>query len=267
MRLLTPNFQNGILKAPVTQRVSVKLQTKQKEMITGMENNQLKNCKVCGAEVAKSAKTCPHCGAKLKKGHPILVGILVFVVLIAVIGSFGSNDEPQKVEASASAQSTAPTQETEALSQKSETPSSEAAKEPEKEEGNRFCVGETAELKGVDVTLVGVTESRGSTYNTPSDGNVFVLCEFEIVNDSSKEISVSSIMSFEAYCDDYTCTFSLGALMEKGNKNQLDGTVAAGKKFNGVVGYEIPNDWKELEIVFTPDFWSGKDITFIATND
>ena len=37
------------------------------------------------------------------------------------------------------------------------------------------------------------------------------------------------MMSFEAYCDDYTCTFSLGALMEKGNKNQLDGTVAAGK--------------------------------------
>lgn len=46
-------------------------------------------------------------------------------------------------------------------------------------------------------------------------------------------------------------------------KNQLDGTVAAGKKMNGVIGYEAPADWKEIEIRFTPDFWSGKDITFV----
>ena len=37
------------------------------------------------------------------------------------------------------------------------------------------------------------------------------------------------------------------ALLEKGDKNQLDGTVAPGKKMNGVIGYEVPADWKELE--------------------
>ena len=221
-----------------------------------MKNSKLKNCKVCGTEVAKSAKICPHCGAKLKKGHPILIGILVFFVLVAIIGSSGDDDEPKKVETST------PTQDV-------ETTPIQAEQEPELEKENKsaFYVGETAELKGVNVTLASVTESTGSTYNTPTDGNVFVLCEFEIANNSDKEIAVSSMMSFEAYCDDYTCTFSLGALMEKGNKNQLDGTVAAGKKFNGVVGYEVPTDWQELEIVFTPDFWSGKDITFIATNN
>lgn len=211
-----------------------------------MTNRKLKNCKVCGAEIAKSAKICPHCGAKLKKGHPILIGILVFFVLIAVIGSSGDDDEPKKVDSSTPVQ----TEQT-----------------PETEDKNVFYVGETAELKGVNVTLVGVTESTGSTYNKPTDGNVFVLCEFEIANNADKEITVSSLMSFEAYCDDYTCTSSLSALIEKGNKNQLDGTVAAGKKFNGVVGYEVPTNWQELEIVFTPDFWSGKDITFIAVND
>ena len=55
--------------------------------------------------------------------------------------------------------------------------------------------------------------------------------------------------------------------MEKGNKNQLDGTVAPGKKFNGVIGYEVPANWEKLEVLFTPDFWSGKDITLIAAND
>lgn len=213
-----------------------------------MKNSGLKNCRVCGAEVAKEAKVCPHCGAKLKKGHPILVAVLVIFVIIGAISTSGGSDEPQRADTPV-------------------PPQSGAADSTQPEGESRFRVGETAELKGVRVTLVDVTESTGSTFNTPTDGNVFVLCEFAIANDSDREINVSSAMSFEAYCDDYTCTFSLGALLEKGNQNQLDGTVAPGKKFNGVIGYEVPTDWKELEIRFTPDFWSGKDITFIATND
>lgn len=226
-----------------------------------MANGTLINCKVCGAEVAKSARTCPHCGAKLKKGHPVLIGISVFLVLIVIIGLSGGSDEPKKVEASTPAQSAESTP-----AQSVESAPAQAEQTPKAESKLTFSAGETAELRGVSVTLVGVSESTGSSFYVPTDGNVFVLCEFDIANNSDKEIAVSSMLSFEAYCDDYACTFSLGAMMEKGNKNQLDGTVAAGKKFNGVVGYEIPADWQELEIVFTPDFWSGKDITFIVTN-
>ena len=97
----------------------------------------------------------------------------------------------------------------------------------------------------------------------PTDGNVFVLCEFEIANNSNKEITVSSMMSFEAYCDDYTCTFSLGALMEKGNKNQLDGTVAAGKKLVGWYSVEAPENWSEIEISVKGDWLSDKAATFV----
>lgn len=235
-----------------------------------MAKSKLTNCKVCGAEVAKSAKSCPNCGAKLKKGHPILIGILVVIVLIAIIGSMGGNDKPKKVEPAANSQSvdtTAKETVTEDPAQPDEQEQEQEQEQtpyPVEEDKTAFLVGETAELKGVQVTLVGVTESGGSEYNKPSEGNVFVLCEFEIANNSDKEIAISSMMSFDTYCDDYACTISLSALVEKGNKNQLDGTVAAGKKFNGVVGYEVPSNWNELEINFTPDFWSGKDITFIA---
>ena len=229
-----------------------------------METNKLTNCKACGAQVAKTAKTCPHCGAKVKKGHPVLIGVLVVIILFAVIGAVGSSNEPKKVET--------PTQSQNSNIISTKAPEQPTAKVPEqttapkKIEKTAFLVGETAELKNVQVTLKSVTESTGSAYNKPADGNVFVLCEFDIANTSDSEITVSSLMSFDAYCDDYACTFSLSALMEKGSKNQLDGTVAAGKKFSGVVGYEVPTDWQELEINFTPDVWSGKDITFIATN-
>ncbi len=129
-----------------------------------------------------------------------------------------------------------------------------------------FKVGDTVELKGVTVKFVGVEESTGSPFNTPADGNVYLLCELEITNNSNAEISVSSMLSFEAYCDDYACDYSIGALMEKGNKDQLDGAVAAGKKTKGVIGYEVPNDWKSLEIQYTPDVFNDDKIIFVATN-
>ena len=129
-----------------------------------------------------------------------------------------------------------------------------------------FGVGESAELKDIVVTLVSVEESSGSQFNQPTDGNVFVICEFEIENNSSSEINVSSLLSFAAYCDDYSLNFSLTALLENGNRNQLDGQIAAGKKMNGIIGYEVPIGWNELEIRFTPSFWSGNEIIFTAVH-
>ena len=31
------------------------------------KQNKITNCEHCGAEIAKSAKTCPHCGGKNNK--------------------------------------------------------------------------------------------------------------------------------------------------------------------------------------------------------
>lgn len=212
--------------------------------------NKLKKCKTCGEDVARSAKICPHCGAKLKMGHPILTIVVVFFVLIAIFGSTGneSDNKPKKVNT---------TQSTESVN----------SQLPVEEKKTEFYKGETAELNDVYVTLTGLYRSNGSTFNTPSDGNTYILCEFDITNNSTKDINISSILSFEAYCDDYACNYSIGALLEKGNKNQLDGTVASGKKMTGIIGYEVPKSWNELEIRFTPDFWTGHDITFIVNNE
>lgn len=212
-----------------------------------MENGKLKNCKACGGEVAKDARICPHCGKKLKSGYLVVIGILVFIVLIVAIASSGNESEPQKVESSVLTQS------------------SETAPVQSKENKTVFYVGETAELKGVSATLVNVTESTGSRFNKPDDGNVFVFCEFEIVNGSKEEIDISPVLNFEAYCDDYACSYSFSASMAS-DKKGLSETAASGKKINGVIGYEVPADWRELEVVFTPDYWSEKAITFIANN-
>lgn len=146
--------------------------------------------------------------------------------------------------------------------------SSNVSNEVAATEGDKkFQLGDTVELNDVTVTFIDVTENEGSKYNKPAEGKVFVLCEFEITNNSEDDLSVSSMLSFEAYCDDYTCDYSLSALMEKGDKNQLDGSVAAGKKMRGVIGYEVPTDWAQLEIQYTLDVWSDDKIVFVAANN
>ena len=139
---------------------------------------------------------------------------------------------------------------------------------PVETEGEKvFQLGDSVELDGVVVTFLDVIKSKGSSYNKPASGNIFVLCEFEIANNSDEEVAVSSMLSFSAYHDDYACDASFSALLEKGNRDQLDGSVAPGKKMKGVVGFELPKDWTELEVHYTPDVFSSSEIVFIAANN
>ena len=210
-----------------------------------MAKAKMTTCKVCGAEVASSAETCPNCGARLKKKKNGCLGsvLLVFGLLLIIGGIFGTGDGEVKPASDKAGTTTAQT--------------------PQEEQKEYYAVGEGAELKGVTVTLTDVKESKGSSFTTPSQGNVYVVCEFLIENGSDREIAVSSLMSFAAYCGDYSTNMSIGA-MTSDNRGQLDGKVAPGKKMSGIIGYELPADWQRLEIEYSPSFW-GKAMKFVAT--
>ena len=210
-------------------------------------SEETKVCKHCQSEIPKKAKVCPVCR---KKQGGILKWIVIAVIVIAIIGavagSGGDDDKPHQVSNDSTPESDTQSQ--------GETDSAEK---------DTFSVGETAEMNGVQVTMVNYEESNGSEFNSPSDGNVFVLIEFEIANNTDEEINVSSMVSFEAYADDYALNYSLNALLENEGKNQLDGTIASGKKMNGVIGYEVASDWKEMEIHFADNVWSNNKFKFL----
>lgn len=203
--------------------------------------DKMTNCKICGADIAKSAKVCPACGAKQKK--PVVLIVIAVIFAIGIIGAALGGNSPEKVGN---------------VGTQSSADSSELQK-------TEFFVGDVVSLNDIEVTFVSCTESSGKDFYTPDSGNVFLFCEFAIENKSNKDIAVSSLMSFEAYVDDYSTNLSMSGTLAA-DKGQMDGTIAAGKKMSGVMGYEVPENWKTLEIRFTPDFWSGKDITFIANH-
>ena len=54
--------------------------------------SKMMTCRTCGANIAKSAKTCPHCGAKRKK-HTVLGTILTVLGVLLIIGALGGNPD------------------------------------------------------------------------------------------------------------------------------------------------------------------------------
>ena len=221
--------------------------------------NGMKLCKHCQTEIPEKAKVCPNCRKKQGGIGKWIVIIIVVIILISAIA--GGNKEPKKVEPTA--ETAAQTENMQEQDEKTkETAAKEETEAPETEEKNIFGIGETAELNDVQVTMLDYSESQGSEYNTPTDGNEFVLVEFEIVNNSDNELAISSALSFKAYADDYALNYSLAAQLEKEGATQLDGTIAPGKKMKGVVGYEVPTDWSTMEIHFTDNVWSSGKFKF-----
>lgn len=58
----------------------------------------LKSCKECGKQVSSNAKTCPHCGAKLKMGFfmKTIIGFFVLIFIGAIISNNQPKPEPEK---------------------------------------------------------------------------------------------------------------------------------------------------------------------------
>lgn len=125
-----------------------------------------------------------------------------------------------------------------------------------------FRPGEVAEMNDLQIALIGYKESNGSEWIKPADGKVFLLAEFEIVNNSNQDVTVSSVMSFDAYCDDYSLEYSFGATASQ-DTTQLDGTISPGKRMKGHIGWEVPTTWSNVEIHYTDDFWSDNKFKFL----
>lgn len=212
-------------------------------------------CPECGRNFSDQADACPDCGCptpgkKVKKNNsdkakPILISIFVVIIILvfALIGiivlASKNNNEPI----------------TEIISQVINK-----TKNEEKTE-DVYYLGQSVEKNGITFDFVNGYESYGDDLYEPNDGKVFLICEFEITNNSNKDIVISSIMDFEAYCDGYSINSDF---FVPSDKSQLDGTVAPGKKINGVISYEVSRDWKELEVNITTDFWTNESVKFIA---
>lgn len=199
-------------------------------------NMKTKKCKYCKSEIPHDARICPVCKKKQGTNGCLLVieiVVISFIIFVALIGMSGNKNENKE----------------------------------EVSEKKVFGIGDTVENNGIEVTLISAESNAGNAYLKPGEGKMFEVLEFEISNNSEHDIVVSSLTAFEAYCDDYAANFDIRVNVLYNDKEQLDGNVADGKKIKGVIGYEVPTDFKKLEITCKPSFWSSYSVQYEVMNE
>ena len=197
-------------------------------------------------------------------GGGVLFGIIVFFIGL-VISPDVENSTNVAVHSTQGTKETIPAETS--LEKNTQKVQSETMLETESiisEKNDILTVGDSATQDDVTVTLLSVEESYGNDYITPEPGNLFLALEFEIENNSSSDLTISSYWDFEAYCDDYYCDQDISGLFvdEISSKGQLDGDVAAGKKLKGAITYQIPQNYQKFEISVSTGGWFSDDLTF-----
>ena len=129
---------------------------------------------------------------------------------------------------------------------------------------HQYGVGETGVHNGVEMTLVRVKESRGSSTCRPADGYVFVWCEFELNNPSSAFALLYPTSSIRTICDGYTVKTSARAAAEApmGFVNCL----RSGDRTRCMLCYELPSNWQTLQISYSGIGSSDDQLIFYALN-
>lgn len=219
------------------------------------EKNETKLCKYCQTSIPNKAKICPNCR---KRQNSVLKWVIIWIAIFAIIGAATGQKQdniPSKKTEEDENKVTFPTKSQE----KTEELKTEDFSEEKKE---IFMAGDTAELKGIKMSLNDYKESEGGIFNKPNVGNVFMLAEFEIENNTEKDLNISSMLNFKAYADDYSLNYSLSAMIEN-DESQLDGVIASGKKMKGWIGWEVPKEYKEIEIHFAKDFLGSNKLIFL----
>ncbi len=210
----------------------------------------MKTCKACGSEIAKSAKTCPYCGAK-NKPNRLWVVALVAVLLFAVVMDYGSGNSSKK---------NSNTNKIEPQNSGSNVITNNTNTTPQEQKAI-YKVGDT--LKDGDVKIVYVSSGdykEDNQFMQPKEGYKYIFLQLAFINESKSDRSVS-FYSFDCYADGYACD------MHYGGEEDLSATLSSGRSTSGYILFEVPKDAKEIEIEYTTNILTSKKIEFAFEGD
>lgn len=181
-------------------------------------NNNMTNCPSCGEMIAKSAKSCPKCGAKMKK--PWYKKWWVWVIAVIVIAGIGNSSQSSKTQ-EAPMQSANP-------SQQGEGDGSGQAAPAQPTEGENQAVPASEPVKKADVEIIGDTTVEGDDFSKYICGT--------IQNNTDKKYSYVQV------------TFNL----YDAEGNQI------GTALDNINNLEAGGTWKFKAVSFESDFASYK---------
>ena len=202
----------------------------------------MKKCKNCKEEIAKNAKVCPKCGAKL--GMPgwakalIIIAVILGCLIACVNGCSNAINE-----------------------------SVEETNNSYKDINGKtsFGLNDPFQNKNEKITMLELNTNFTdySEYVGPKPGNKVIMLKFEIINISKDNDEIyASGYDFNAYADGVAVESFYGA---NDSYNDLSATIGKGKRAYGYVFYEVPQNAQKITVEYNPNFWTdGTNIEFIV---
>jgi len=191
----------------------------------------MKNCKKCGAEIAKNAKTCPKCGANF--GLPWFVKVLIIIVVIfgCVISCMASCTKGVADSVNDAIEET--DNEYKDINGKSE-----------------FVKGESFENKHfkLNVKDINFNWKDYDVYTKPDDDKKIVKISLEAENIGNDSSDISSLY-FKCYADDVV----VDEYIFSKDFGEFGGTISASKKTIGALYYQVPTNAKEIILEYEPN--------------
>lgn len=91
----------------------------------------------------------------------------------------------------------------------------------------------------------------------PADGNKYIYATFTFENVGSSDTTITC-WDFDCYADGYACEATYGA-----DDAGFSQTLSVGRKIAGTVYFEVPENATEIEIEFSPNFWTSEKVVFL----
>jgi len=113
-------------------------------------------------------------------------------------------------------------------------------------------MGDTITISNVDFTLNSAEASTEGQLATSPDEDMFLILDLTVVNNSSDEIALSSLLSFSLKGSD-SYEYDVALFVE--TKGSLDTTVAPGSTVRGQIAFDVP-ELDSYEFSVTPGLLS-----------
>ncbi|MCQ2441072.1 MAG: DUF4352 domain-containing protein [Clostridia bacterium] len=127
----------------------------------------------------------------------------------------------------------------------------------------KFLINKTSDNFNINTTFSAIYLSNGTKNSSPKEENEFLICEFDIGNNTGYDLEINSLRNFVAYCDNYQYNASIISFDDHSQYYYIDGNLASGKRKKGMVVFEVPKNSQEIEIRYKP--FVNSESAFIYT--
>lgn len=128
---------------------------------------------------------------------------------------------------------------------------------------DNYTVGSSISDQGVTVTLDSVTQSTGGSYSTPAEGNIYLILNWTIQNNTGDDYV--NLVQFDGFVDgtavDQTFVSDVAESVSAGE------TLIDGSNLVGATVYEVPSGWTKFQDRVQIDSTSDVSGTFTITPD